>query len=112
MTLRAVERVQSVLTRLKIWGSHIGTMSTPYHHTPSTISADPEMSEKMGIVRAAIEREENKDTYFNPDVESAEAPERPFLLVHASVIGLAMTLAVFIEMLCVSRVSRNQHNYE
>lgn len=86
--------------------------STPYHDTPSTISADPEMSEKMGIVRAAIEREENKDIYFNPDVESAEAPERPFLLVHASVIGLAMTLAVFIEMLCVSRVSRNQHNYE
>jgi hypothetical protein len=58
----------------------------------------------MGIVQAAIEREENKDSYFNPDLESAEAPERPFLLIHASVIGVAMTLVVFVEMLCVSKV--------
>jgi hypothetical protein len=84
---------------------------SPPHHTPSTISEDLELSEKIGIVQAAVEREENKDTYFNPDVESAEAPERPFLLVHASVIGFAMTLVVFIEMLCVSRVSRNQQDY-
>ena len=90
--------------------------SSPYHsmsppqHTPSTISADPEISEKMGIVRAAIEREENKDTYFNPDVETAEAPERPFLLIHAAVIGVAMTLVVFVEMLCVSRVSIKHYN--
>lgn len=79
-------------------------------NTPSTISADPEISEKMGIVRAAIEREENKDTYFNPDIESAEAPERPFLLIHASVIGVAMTLVVFVEMLCVSKVSIMKHD--
>jgi hypothetical protein len=82
---------------------------SPPQHTPSAISSDPEISEKMGIVRAAIEREENRDTYFNPDVESAEAPERPFLLIHAAVIGFAMTLVVFVEMLCVSRVSRDHH---
>lgn len=80
---------------------------SPPQHNPSSSSIDPELSEKMGIVQAAIEREENRDTYFNADLESAEAPERPFLLVHASVIGFAMTLVVFIEMLCVSRVSKN-----
>jgi hypothetical protein len=81
-------------------------MSPPQHiaQTPSTISGDPEVSEKMGIVQAAIEREEHKDTYFNPDLESAEVPQRPFLLIHASVIGFAMTLVVFVEMLCVSKV--------
>lgn len=72
--------------------------------TPSAISEDPEFNEKMGIVQAAIEREENKDTIFNPDIEAAAPPERPFLLLHAGVIGFAMTLVVFVEMLCASRL--------
>jgi hypothetical protein len=58
----------------------------------------------MGIVQAAIAREENQDTHFDPDTEAAEAPERPFLLNHAGVIGVAMTLVVFVEMLCVAKV--------
>lgn len=72
--------------------------------TPSTSSEDHEFNEKMCIVQAAIEREENKDTIFNPDLEKAEPPERPFLLLHAGVIGFAMTLVVFVEMLCASRL--------
>lgn len=72
--------------------------------TPSAISEDPEFNEKMNIVQAAIEREENKDTIFNPDIEAAAPPERPFLLLHAGVIGFAMTLVVFVEMLCASRL--------
>jgi hypothetical protein len=74
-------------------------------HTPSAISSDPEWSEKMGIVQAAIHREENQDDHFDPDVEGLEVPERPFLLLHAAVIGVAMTFVVFVEMLCVGKVS-------
>ncbi|QSZ28760.1 hypothetical protein DSL72_003265 [Monilinia vaccinii-corymbosi] len=112
--------VEGILVGL-IWGSHIGTMTaaTPYAsmtppiaqtpgetpgRTPSAISDDPEFNEKMGIVQAAIEREENKDTFFNPDIEAQTPPERPFLLLHAGVIGFAMTLVVFVEMLCASRL--------
>jgi hypothetical protein len=72
--------------------------------TPSAISSDPEYSEKMGIITAAIHREENQDEHFDPDIEGAEAPKRPFLLMHAAVIGFAMTLVVFVEMLCVAKV--------
>ncbi|TAQ86961.1 hypothetical protein B7494_g4718 [Chlorociboria aeruginascens] len=99
--------VEGMLVGL-IWGSHIGAMATgspyysmspPQQKTPSAISSDPEFNEKMEIVQAAIEREENKDNHFDPDTEAAEAPERPFLLVHASVIGVAMILVVFVEML-------------
>ncbi|KAF7882095.1 hypothetical protein EAF00_011611 [Botryotinia globosa] len=112
--------VEGILVGL-IWGSHIGTMTatSPYAsmtppigqtpgqtpgRTPSAISDDPEFNEKMNIVQAAIEREENKDTIFNPDIEAAAPPERPFLLLHAGVIGFAMTLVVFVEMLCASRL--------
>ncbi|PQE16287.1 glycosyltransferase family 2 protein [Rutstroemia sp. NJR-2017a WRK4] len=111
--------VEGILVGL-IWGSHIGTMAatSPYAsmtppqqtpgqtpgRTPSAISEDPEFNEKMGIVQAAIEREENKENIFNPDLESATPPERPFLLIHAGVIGFALTLVVFVEMLCASRL--------
>jgi hypothetical protein len=104
------------LIHYQIWGSHIGTMTatTPYHsysppvaQTPggtSAISSDPELSEKMGIIQAAIEREENEDAHFDVEKEGARPPERPFLLLHATVIGVAMTLVVFVEMLCVAKV--------
>jgi len=58
----------------------------------------------MGIITAAIHREENQDEHFDPDLEGAEVPKRPFLLMHAAVIGFAMTLVVFVEMLCVAKV--------
>lgn len=75
------------------------------HGTPTTANFDPEISEKMGIIQAAIAREENMDSHFDPDVEGAEVSERPFLLLHACVIGFAATLVVFVEMLCVSKVN-------
>jgi hypothetical protein len=106
--------VGSLLRIDQIWGSHIGTLTatSPYHslsppfaQTPaSAISSDPEYTEKLEIIQAAIEREENKDTYFDPDIERAEAPKRPFLLLHASVVGVAMTLVILVEMLCIARV--------
>ena len=90
------------------------TVTTPYHsisppvaQTPgstSALSSDPELSEKMGIIQAAIEREENEDAHFDVEREGAGAPKRPFLLLHAAVIGVAMTLVVFVEMLCVAKV--------
>lgn len=108
------QEVEGILVGI-IWGSHIGTMtaSSPYHsltppmrhtQTPSAVSSDPGWTEKMGIVQAAIEREENSEAHFDPDVEGVDIPERPFLLLHASVIGVAMTLVVFIEMLCVAKL--------
>lgn len=87
--------------------------SSPYHsltppihntQTPSAISSDPEWSEKMNIVQAAIEREENSELHFDPDLEGSAAPERPFLLLHACVVGFAMIIVVFVEMLCVAKV--------
>lgn len=92
------------------------TATSPYHsysppvaQTPGGNSAisssDPELTEKMGIIAAAIEREENKDTHFDVEKEGAEAPERPFLLLHAAVVGVAMTLVVFVEMLCIAKVT-------
>ncbi len=88
--------------------SPYNSMSPPLPQSPSAISSevDPELSEKWGIVHAAIDREENKDAYFDPDVEGAEPPHRPFLLLHAAVVGVAMTLVVFVEMLCIARVRK------
>lgn len=80
------------------------SLSPAHGQTPSIRSEDPVISEKNAIVLAAIEREENAKTYFDPDTEAATAPERPFLLYHACVVGLAMVLVVFVEMLCVSVV--------
>ncbi|KUJ09080.1 uncharacterized protein LY89DRAFT_598683 [Mollisia scopiformis] len=99
-----------------IWGSHIGTMTatSPYHsysppvaQTPggnSALSSDPELSEKMGIIQAAIYREENTDAHFDVEKDGATPPDRPFLLLHAVVVGVAMTLVVFVEMLCIAKL--------
>ena len=85
-------------------GSPYHSMSPPQQQTPSAVSSNHELSEKNAIVMAAIEREENQHAYFDPDTEAAEPPERPFLLLHAFVVGVAMILVVFVEMLCVSVV--------
>lgn len=91
------------------------TATSPYHsYTPpvaqtpggqSSLSSDPELSEKMGIIQAAIEREENTDAHFDVEKEGAAPPERPFLFLHAAVVGVAMTLVVFVEMLCIAKVT-------
>ena len=64
------------------------------------------MSEKHLAIQAAIELEEQGDDRWNPNTESATPPPRPFLLLHATVIGISMALVVFVEMLCVSKVSK------
>jgi hypothetical protein len=97
------------------------TATSPYHsfsppvaQTPggsSAISSDPEFSEKLGIIQAAIEREENKDAHFDVEKDGAKPPERPFLLFHAAVIGVAMVLVVFVEMLCIAKVTAKMPKY-
>jgi len=62
------------------------------------------MDEKHLAIQAALELEELGDDRFDPTTESGAPPPRPFLLLHASVIGLSMALIVFVEMLCVSKV--------
>ena len=48
-----------------------------------------EMSEKIGAIDRAIEVEELGDQAYDPEKE-AVLPDRPFLLVHAFTIGIAM----------------------
>lgn len=56
---------------------------------PMTGPLPSEMSEKIGAIDRAIEVEELGDQAYDPAKE-AELPERPFLLVHAVTIGIAM----------------------
>jgi hypothetical protein len=68
------------------------------------------LDEKHLAIQAAIEMEEQGDDRWNPNTESLTPPPRPFLLLHATVIGISMALVVFVEMLCVSKV-RKLHPY-
>jgi hypothetical protein len=63
------------------------------------------LDEKHLAIQAALELEQRGDDFFDPSTESATPPPRPFLLLHACVIGVSMVLIVFVEMLCVSKVS-------
>ncbi|KAE9371529.1 hypothetical protein N431DRAFT_545756 [Stipitochalara longipes BDJ] len=98
-----------------VWGSHIGTPVTPYsfrwspqphgvHSSSHSSISSPVLDEKHLAIQAALELEERGDDYFDPNTESATAPPRPFLLLHACVIGVSMALIVFVEMLCVSKL--------
>jgi hypothetical protein len=69
--------------------------------TPSSTS---QLDEKHLAIQAALELEELGDDRFDPNTESGTPPPRPFLLLHAGVIGLSMALIVFVEMLCISKV--------
>jgi len=71
----------------------------------SATPVDPAMNEKIGVIQSAIEREEQGDKVFDPELEGQEAPKRPFLLTHAMIVGLAMILVVVVEMACVAKVS-------
>jgi hypothetical protein len=70
-------------------------------NTPQTF----ELDEKIGVVQTAIEREEQGDKIFDPEKEGEAPPKRPFLLTHALLVGLAVVLAVVVEMACVAKVS-------
>lgn len=56
---------------------------------PMTGPLPSEMSEKIGAIDRAIEVEELGDQAYDP-AKDKELPERPFLLVHAVTIGIAM----------------------
>ena len=108
-------------TTEQIWGSHIATPNSPYAYayqgnrssaiqssTQSSISGKV-LDEKAIAIQNAIELENMGDDRWDPNTESATAPPRPFLLLHASIIAISMALVVFVEMLCVSKV-RNLHS--
>lgn len=75
-------------------------------HAPgtSTPSSASQLDEKHLAIQAALELEELGDDRFDPNTEYGSPPPRPFLLLHACVIGVSMALIVLVEMLCVSKV--------
>jgi cellulose synthase/poly-beta-1,6-N-acetylglucosamine synthase-like glycosyltransferase len=64
------------------------------------------MDEKLGVIQAALEKEEQGDKAFDPENESQEAPKRPFMLIHACMIGLSIILCIVVEMACVAKMLR------
>jgi hypothetical protein len=75
------------------------------HSSSHSSISSPVLDEKHLAIQAALELEQRGDDFFDPSTESATPPPRPFLLLHACVIGVSMALIVFVEMLCVSKVS-------
>ena len=65
---------------------------------------DPATNEKLGIVHAALEKEELGNKHYDPEKQKDEDFQRPFLLTHAITIGLAMILVVVVEMACVAKL--------
>jgi hypothetical protein len=65
---------------------------------------DPATNEKLGIVQAALEKEELGNKHYDPEKQKDEDFERPFLLTHAIMVGLAMVLVVVVEMACVAKL--------
>ncbi|KAF1811332.1 hypothetical protein P152DRAFT_515290 [Eremomyces bilateralis CBS 781.70] len=70
------------------------------YHTPD----DPIISEKVGVIQAAIKREEEGDQAFDPEKDGDAPPKRQMLLTHAVIIGLAMVLVVVVEMACLAKL--------
>ncbi|KAF2815203.1 uncharacterized protein BDZ99DRAFT_485622 [Mytilinidion resinicola] len=70
----------------------------------STGQLNAEMSEKIGAIDRAIEVEEMGEKIFDPERDGQEVPERPFLLSHALLVGLAMILVVVVEMACLAKL--------
>jgi hypothetical protein len=67
-------------------------------------NADDELIQKIGAIEIAIEKEEKGDQLFDPEKDGSAPPKRPFLIVHALLVGLAMILAVVVEMACVAKM--------
>jgi hypothetical protein len=72
-------------------------------HLESPLATDPAMNEKLEVINAAIDKEDNEHKHYDPEKGDKDL-ERPFLLTHAFVIGLAMILVVVVEMACVAKV--------
>lgn len=104
-----------------VWGSHIPNpgATSPYRHStgmstpqrtgrqsafPISQHVGSDMNEKIVAIDRAIEVEELGDKAYDPEKEGGELPPRPFLLVHAMLVGLAMILVVVVEMACLAKV--------
>lgn len=77
------------------------------YNTPmgySTPPSNPEWNEKYDVIKTAIQREEDGDKAYDPERDGTEAPPRPYLLTHATCIGLAMVLVVVVEFACVAKL--------
>ena len=78
--------------------------NTPIPGFDPSAQSNPEWNEKFDVIKTAIAREEEGDKAYDPEKDGTEAPKRPFLLVHAACIGLAMVLVVVVEMACVAKL--------
>jgi hypothetical protein len=70
----------------------------------SIVLTDAATNEKLGVVHAAIEKEQLGSKYYDPEKQKDSDFDRPFLLTHAMMIGLAMVLVVVVEMACVAKL--------
>jgi hypothetical protein len=70
----------------------------------SVLHLDPATNEKLAVVHAALEKEERGNKHFDPEKQKDEDFDRPFLLTHAIMVGLAMVLVVVVEMACVAKL--------
>lgn len=73
-----------------------------------SLAHTPVPSEKFEVIKTAIAREEEGDQAYDPERDGAEAPKRPFLLTHAVMVSLAVTLVVVVEFACVASKSTSQ----
>lgn len=88
------------------------TMSTAPPQRPESVypgfassaESNPDFHEKYDVIKTAIAREEEGDKAYDPEKDGKEAPQRPFLLVHAACISLAMVLVVIVEMACIAKL--------
>lgn len=65
---------------------------------------DSVTTEKISIVHAALEKEELGNKHYDPEKQKDSDFNRPFLLTHAVMVGLAMVLVVVVEMACVAKL--------
>jgi hypothetical protein len=85
--------------------SRVGSLlNTPAGGSGVITPVDPELNEKLAIVWAAMTKEEHGHKLYDPEKGDTDL-ERPFLLTHAFMVGIAMILVVTVEMACVAKVS-------
>ena len=98
---RTPDQPQARVSRLMDFQFANPTMLARESFNPST---NKDVQQKLSVIRTAIEQEEMGDKVFDAEKESQEAPKRPFLLIHAILIGLAIALVIIVELGCVSKV--------
>lgn len=76
------------------------------HPTPHASHAvsDPSLYEKLNVIEAALVKEDNSAKLYDPENQKDSYFERPFLLNHALVVGLAVVLVIVVEMACIAKL--------